>query len=86
LIKGTSINQNLSRLKHLLIYNQVWHILLSHGIESLIADSNPVESFRPLLEKGCTQDRKMNAGRKRIDPLILFKMLVLHQFFSLSRA
>jgi hypothetical protein len=26
--------------------------------------------------------RKNNAGRKRIDPLILFKMLVLQQVFN----
>ena len=27
---------------------------------------------------------KSNAGRKRIDPLILFKMLILQQLFNLS--
>jgi IS5 family transposase len=41
----------------------------------------PWESFRPLLDQGYEQERKSNAGRKRIDPLILFKMLVL-QFSS----
>ena len=30
------------------------------------------------------QERKSNAGRKRIDPLILFKMLILQQLFNLS--
>ncbi len=30
------------------------------------------------------QERKSNALRKRIDPLILFKMLVLQQLFNLS--
>jgi len=49
-----------------------------------LTDSIPWESFRPLLERGYTQDRKSNAGRKRIDPLILFKMLVLQQLFNLS--
>jgi IS5 family transposase len=44
----------------------------------------PWESFRPLLEKRYAQDRKSNAGRKRIDPLILFKMLILQQLFNLS--
>ena len=44
----------------------------------------PWESFRPLLEKVYAQDRKGNAGRKRIDPLILFKMLILQQLFNLS--
>ena len=33
---------------------------------------------------GYRQERKSNAGRKRIDPLILFKMLVLQQLFNLS--
>jgi len=41
-------------------------------------------SIRPLLEKGYSQERKSNAGRKRINPLILFKMLVLQQLFNLS--
>lgn len=41
----------------------------------------PWESFRPLLDKGYVCGRKSNAGRKRIDPLILFKMLVLQQLF-----
>jgi IS5 family transposase len=42
------------------------------------------ESFRPLLEQGYTYERKSNAGWKRIDPLILFKMVVLQQLFNLS--
>ena len=49
-----------------------------------LSESIPWESFRPLLEKGYAQDRKSNAGRKRIDPLILFKMLILQQLFNLS--
>ena len=44
-----------------------------HVLERL-SESIPWESFRPLLEKGM---RKSNAGRRRIDPLILFKMLML---------
>lgn len=43
-----------------------------------------MELFHPLLDKGYSQERKSNAGRKRIDPLILFKMLVLQQLFNLS--
>jgi hypothetical protein len=43
-----------------------------------LADSIPWESFRQLLERGYTQEHK------RIDPLILFKMLVLQQLFNLS--
>jgi len=50
----------------------------------LLADSIPWESFRALLDKGYEQERKSHAGRKRIDPLILFKMLVLQQLFNLS--
>jgi IS5 family transposase len=49
-----------------------------------LSESIPWESSRPLLEKGYAQDRKSNAGRKRIDPLILFKMLILQQLFNLS--
>jgi IS5 family transposase len=47
-------------------------------------DSIPRGLFRPLLDKGYSQERKSNAGRKRIDPLILFKMLVHQQLFNLS--
>jgi hypothetical protein len=49
-----------------------------------LADSIPWESFRPLLDQGYAQERKSNAGRKRNDPLILFRMLVLQQLFNLS--
>jgi len=49
-----------------------------------LTNSIPWESFRLLLEKGYKQERKSNAGRKRIDPLILFKMLILQQLFNLS--
>jgi hypothetical protein len=40
----------------------------------LLADSIPCASFRPLLDKGYAPEPLM---RKRIDPVILFKMLVL---------
>jgi IS5 family transposase len=49
-----------------------------------LTDSIPWESFRPLLDQGYVQERKSNAWRKRIDPLIFFKMLVLQQLFNLS--
>lgn len=49
-----------------------------------LADSIPWESFRPLPERGYTQECKSNAGRKWFDPLILLKMLVLQQLFNLS--
>jgi IS5 family transposase len=49
-----------------------------------LSTSIPWESFRPLFDHGYTQARKINSGRKRIDPLILFKMLILQQLFNLS--
>ncbi|MCT0199529.1 transposase, partial [Synechococcus sp. CS-1325] len=49
-----------------------------------LSETIPWEAFRPLLEQGYSPERKSNAGRKRIDPLILFKMLVLQQLFNLS--
>ena len=49
-----------------------------------LADSTPWESFRLLLDKGYEHERKSYAGRKRLDSLILFKMLVLQQLFNLS--
>lgn len=50
----------------------------------LLAELIPWGSFRPLLEKGYEQECKSPAGRERIDPLILFKMLILQQLFNLS--
>ena len=49
-----------------------------------MSDSIPWESFLPLLDQGYVHERKYNAGLKRIDPLILFKMLVLQQLFYLN--
>ena len=49
-----------------------------------LSESIPWEAFCPLLDMGYMQERKSNAGRKRIDPLVLFKMLVLQQLFNLS--
>ena len=49
-----------------------------------LLESIPWDAFRPLLEKGQSQERRSNAGRKRVDPLILFKMLVIQQLFNLS--
>jgi transposase len=37
-----------------------------------------------MLGKGYEHERNSNAGRKRIDPLILIKMLDLQQLFNLS--
>ena len=49
-----------------------------------LTESIPLKSFRPLLDNGYIQERKSNAGGKRIDPLIYFKMLVLQQLFNLG--
>ena len=49
-----------------------------------LAGSIPWELFLPLLDKGYLVEHKNNAGRKRIDPIILFKMLNLQQLFNLS--
>ena len=42
------------------------------------------ELFRLLLDKCYALQHKSNAGRKRIDPLILFKMLVFQYPINLS--
>ena len=49
-----------------------------------LSEAIPWERFRSLPEQRYTQERKSNAGRQRIDPLILFKMLILQQLFNLS--
>ena len=49
-----------------------------------LSETIPWDSFRPLIEKGYTQERRSNAGRKRIDPLILCKMLIFQKLFNLS--
>ena len=49
-----------------------------------LPETIPWDSFRPLIEKGYTQERRSNAGCKRIDPLILFKILIFQQLFNLS--
>jgi hypothetical protein len=63
-------------------------IILLHGFSKICrparSTSIPWESFRPVLDQGYTQERKSNADRKGIDPLILFKMLILQQLFNLS--
>jgi hypothetical protein len=44
----------------------------------------PWEVFRPELEQLGRKERKSNAGRKAIDPLILFKLLLLKHLYNLS--
>ena len=64
--------------------NRVAKLQQKKPVLRLLSEAMPWETFRPLLEQGYTQERKSNAGRKRIDPLILFKMLILQQLFNLS--
>lgn len=52
----------------------------------VLAETVPWRAFNPLLEQAYERDRKSNAGRKRIEPLVLFKMLILQQLFNLSDA
>ena len=44
----------------------------------------PWEAFRPTLEKIHDKPRKSNAGRKAIDAVVLFKLLVLQQLYNIS--
>jgi IS5 family transposase len=44
----------------------------------------PWQEFRPLLEKIHDQPRKSNGGRKPIDVVVMFKMLVLQQLYNIS--
>lgn len=42
------------------------------------------EEFRPILSKIHKKERKSNAGRKPIDEIIMFKMLILQQLYNIS--
>jgi transposase len=44
----------------------------------------PWEMFRPLLNQVHEKERKSNAGRKPIDVMILFKMLILQHLYNIS--
>lgn len=44
----------------------------------------PWETFRKLLEQLHPQERKSKAGRKPIDLLMLFKLLILQQLYNIS--
>ena len=44
----------------------------------------PWSEFRPLLEQIHDKPRKSNAGRKPIDVIVMFKMLVLQQLYNIS--
>lgn len=63
-------------------------------LESLSKQGNPLEYiskivdfeiFRPVLEAGLqTQERKSNAGRRPIDPILMFKVMFLQRLYGLS--
>ena len=65
-------------------HNRVSKLQQDKPVLMRLSETIPWDSFRPLIEKGYTQERRSNAGRKRIDPLILFKLLILQQLFNLS--
>ena len=44
----------------------------------------PWSEFRPILEQVHDKPRKNNAGRKPIDAIVMFKMLVLQQLYNIS--
>ncbi|WAL61381.1 transposase [Thermocoleostomius sinensis A174] len=44
----------------------------------------PWQSFRPTLEKSHDKPPKSNAGRKAIDAVVMFKLLVLQQLYNIS--
>lgn len=44
----------------------------------------PWEDFRPTLEKIHDKPRKSNAGRKAIDVVVMFKLLILQQLYNIS--
>ena len=44
----------------------------------------PWEEFRPLLENAFAKERKSPAGRKRIDVIVMLRILVLQQLHNLS--
>lgn len=44
----------------------------------------PWEMFRPQLEQIHHKPRKSNAGRKPIDGIVMFKLLVLQQLYNIS--
>ncbi len=44
----------------------------------------PWEKFRPLLEQIYQKERKSNAGRKPLDVILMFKLLLLQKFYNVS--
>ena len=49
-----------------------------------LAATIPWESFRPLLARVHEKERKSNAGRKPIDVVLMFKVLILQTLHNLA--
>ncbi len=49
-----------------------------------LAEMVPWESFRETLDKVHQKERKSNAGRKPIDAVLMFKLLVLQKLYNIS--
>ena len=49
-----------------------------------LASAIPWESFRPLLERVHEKERKSNAGRKPLDVVLMFKVLILRSLYNLA--
>ena len=64
--------------------NRLKKLMQKKSILDRLAKTVPWEDFRPLLESIFEKERKSPAGRKRIDVLIIFKMLVVQQVFNFS--
>ena len=54
-------------------------------ILKVLAETIPWASFLLRLNQAYQRDRESATGRKRIDPLVLIKMLIFQQLFNLQR-
>ena len=50
----------------------------------MLKNSVPWEAFRPLCAKVHEKERKSPAGRKPLDPVMMFKALVLQSLYNIS--
>ena len=49
-----------------------------------LASAIPWESFRPVLDRVHEKERKSNAGRKPLDVVLMFKVLILQSLYNLA--
>ena len=76
-------------LRHALLGFWDWqqrHEYLAEKKDTLIKLNElvPWSEFRPILEKMHHKERKSRAGRKAIDPIIMFKLLLLQRLSGIS--